>query len=53
MTPEQLEQIREAYRKLSLSLEADLPSEDDIYEMEPKEFDEKYSKDIVFARLKA
>ena len=53
MSPADEDLIREAFRKSSLSLEADLPSEDDIYELEPAEFDEKYSKDIVFARLKA
>jgi hypothetical protein len=51
VTPAQLKAIREAFRKLSISLEADLPN-DDIYELQPEEFDEKYSKEIVFAKLK-
>ena len=51
VTKDKEDKIKEALRKLSISLEYNLPN-DDIYELEPAEFDEKYSKDIVFAKLK-
>lgn len=45
--------LKEAVRKLSLSLMYDLPDDDDnMYDLGPEEFDEKYSKEIMIAILK-